>query len=302
MRNFLNHNHINLNCSICNKKKFRKITSSVRDSNSHRTICCTNCGHFQLFPIPTSNDEKIFYDQNKQAKNINVIFNIPVLRERSKFDTQRRINIVSKLVSKQKRILDIGSGYGFFLEGLKNKKYNVSGIEVSKDRRKISKKNSNAELFNVNLINETPEIGKFDLVVMFHVLEHIADPINFLKKIRQLMNPKAQILIEVPNLDDFQINLNEAYRKWYWQRAHLQYFSPKTLKKVLKESGFKKISVFGNQRYSLENMMSWKINNEPQIKIPTFLMTKDYEWIDEHYKKNLEKNLKCDTVLAKAYL
>lgn len=49
-------------------------------------------------------------------------------------------------------------------------------------------------------------------------------------------------------------------------------------------------------------MMSWKINNEPQIKIPTFLMTKDYEWIDEHYKKNLETNLKCDIVLAKVYL
>lgn len=291
-----------MKCIICNKKKFKEISSSVRDSKDHKIKCCVSCGHCQLDPIPSAKEEKIFYDENKQAKNINVKYEIPILRERSKFDTERRIKTVSKLISKKEKILDVGSGYGFFLEGLLKNNYNITGIEVSKERRKISKKISNAELLNVNLNNEKPSIGKYDLIVIFHVLEHVAQPINFLKKLRKYLKPKGRILVEVPNLLDFQININESYRKWYWQRAHLQYFSPNNLKIVLKKSGFKKIRIFGNQRYSIENMIYWKLNNKPQIKIPTFTMNKNYKWIDEYYKKNLESNLTCDTISVVGYI
>ena len=126
-----------MNCIICDKKKFKEISSRVRDSNSHKIKCCTNCGHCQLYPIPTTKEEEIFYDENRQAKNINVKYEIPILRERSKFDTKRRIKLVSKLISKKGKILEIGSGYGFFLEGLFKKNYDLIGLELSKTRIKI---------------------------------------------------------------------------------------------------------------------------------------------------------------------
>ena len=133
---------------------------------------------------------------------------------------------------------------------------------------------------------------------MFHVLEHLAQPINFLKKVKKHIKPNGRILIEIPNLDDFQIEKNSAYRDWFWQRAHLQYFSPKTLKLVLKKSGFKSIRVFGIQRYSIENMMYWKLNLKPQLKMPSFTTSEDFIWLDKYYKKYLEKNLKSDTIMT----
>lgn len=284
-------------CVICQNKKFRNISKNIRDSKKHKVKMCMKCGHHQLFPMPSELEDKEFYDENKQSKNIQINFKIPLLRERSKEDTYRRIEFVKKVVSKNSKILDIGSGYGFFIGGMFKEKFDVTGIEVSKERRKISKKISNAPVINVNLNNST-DIEKYDFVVIFHVLEHLVNPVDFLKKVKKIMKPKGKILIEVPNLKDFQLCQNKFYRNWYWQRAHLHYFSPKALKKILTKSGFKKIKIQGIQRYGIENMFNWKINGVPQTEIPSFSIEEEYRWIEEFYKKTLEKELTSDTIIA----
>lgn len=274
------------------------ISSRVRDSPNHKIILCKKCGHVQLHPVPTSSEDKIFYDENKQAKNIKVNYNIGILRHRSRFDTERRVKIVKSLMPKKGKVLDIGSGYGFFLELMQKNGYQVIGIEVSKERRKISKKISDAKLLNINFNEQVPDIGKFDMIVMFHVLEHLSNPINFLKNILKLLKPRGKILLEVPNVNDYQLELNKSYKKWYWQRAHLNYFAQKTLKVVLRNAGFKKVKIFGNQRYSIENMFNWKLLNQPQTKIPSFQLDFKFDWLEKYYKKYLEKKLKCDTLLV----
>jgi 2-polyprenyl-3-methyl-5-hydroxy-6-metoxy-1,4-benzoquinol methylase len=287
-----------MKCVLCENKSMTIITKKVRDASKNKVIKCKKCAHTQLYPIPLRNEDQKFYDNNLQEKNQKHSNSLKDHREKSRIDTKRRIDFVSKICKKKDKILEIGSGYGFFLEGMKEKGFNITGLEVSKERRKISKKVTKAEILNINLMDENLEIGKFDVIVFFHVLEHISDSVNFLKNLKKILNKKGKIIIEVPNYDDFQINLNLAYKNWHFQRAHIHYFTSKTLKKTIQKSGFKNISVTGIQRYGIGNMFNWKINNKPQLKSPEFEFKDKYQWIDKNYKIYLEKNLISDTIIA----
>jgi 2-polyprenyl-3-methyl-5-hydroxy-6-metoxy-1,4-benzoquinol methylase len=257
------------------------------------------CGHAQIYPVPTSKEDKKFYDEDQQAENIGYEKNLVKLGKKTKIDTIRRANQISSITRKGGSILEIGSGHGFFLEEMRKRGYKITGIEVSKQRRIYSKNITRVKVLNINLKEETPNIGKFDTMALFQVLEHITEPVNFLKNIRRLLKPRGgKVVIEVPNFDDFQIALNTAYSNWYWQRAHIHYFSPKILKQVLLRSGFVKIKISGVQRYSIENMFSWKITRKPQMNSPTLYLPQEYEWIEKPYKQYLEKTLKCDTLIV----
>ncbi|HYL66109.1 MAG TPA: class I SAM-dependent methyltransferase [Nitrosopumilaceae archaeon] len=284
-------------CAICKYSKFDQISSHVRDSIKHKILKCRKCSHVQLYPVPSPSEDKEFYDKDMQNKNIKFYGNIEDHRRKSIDDTIRRVNFIRRFTPKNGKILEVGSGHGFFVELMRKKKYNITGIEISIEKRMMSKKVTRAKILDIDINMQSPDIGNFDTIVMFHVLEHIADPISFLKNVKKLLKPKGKLIVEVPNYDDFQLELNKSYREFYWQRAHLHYFTPKNLRCVFSFAGFK-AKISGVQRYSIENMISWKLTNKPQLNEPTYSLPEPYEWIEKSYKQNLEKNLKCDTIMS----
>lgn len=292
---------VNKFCILCKHSKFKIVSSQVRDSKYHKVIKCLKCDHVQLYPIPTPEEDKEFYDKEMQSVGIKYFFSLNELRRLSISDVNRRSVLIQKTIQKtiqkNKKILEIGSGDGFFLEKMQNYGYKMTGIEVSKQRRTKSRKTTNVNVLDIDLVQNVPNIGSFDGIVLFHVLEHIRDPINFLKNILKLLKPRGKLIVEVPNFNDFQIKLNNAYRDWQYQRAHIHYFTPNILKYVFTQAGLK-VNVIGVQRYSIENMFSWKLTGKPQISNPTFSLTKEYEWIEKHYKIQLENNLTSDTIVA----
>jgi len=284
-------------CIICRNKKFDLISSHIRDSNKHKVIRCVKCGHVQLCPVPTPEEDKKFYDKQLQDAGIKYFFKLSELGRLSAPDVDRRAALIRKLIRKNKKILEIGSGDGFFLERMTQYGYDIVGIEVSEQRRKNSKKITKAKVLDIDLIEHVPNIGKYDSILLFQVLEHIRDPVIFLKNISKLLYPHGNVIVEVPNFNDFQIKLNQSYKIWQLQRAHIHYFTPVTLKRVFAEAGLRH-KIVGVQRYSIENMFSWKMTNKPQIDNPTFNCGKEYEWIEKYYKTYLEKKLISDTIIA----
>jgi 2-polyprenyl-3-methyl-5-hydroxy-6-metoxy-1,4-benzoquinol methylase len=269
----------------------------VRDSIDHKVIKCKKCGHTQLYPIPSPKEDKEFYEKEMQNVGINYYFKLNELRRLNAVDVKRRTTLIRKLIQKNKKILEIGSGDGFFLEEMQKHGYNMTGIEISKQRRIKSKKITNVKVLNIDLVENVPNIDSYDGIVLFQVLEHIRDPVNFLRNISKLLKLKGKLIVEVPNFNDFQIHLNNAYRDWQFQRAHIHYFTPRILRDVFVKAGLK-VNIIGVQRYSIENMFSWKLTRKPQINNPTFDLTKEYEWIEKPYKEYLERNLISDTIVA----
>jgi len=160
-----------MKCVLCSSSKIKKVSKSVRDSKKHSVIQCLKCSHVQLNPIPTETDEKIFYDNNLQQKNSNYFGTIKDIKRKSLTDTERRVKFLEEIIPKKSKILEIGSGYGFFLEEMGKKHYKIMGIEVSKERRQMAKRVTNVKILDINLLKNTTNIGKFQAIVLFHVLE-----------------------------------------------------------------------------------------------------------------------------------
>lgn len=250
--------------------------------------------------MPSDADDKEFYDSDRQMKNIGVEVDLEGMRVRKAHDTASRLAFIRERLLRGKSLLDIGCGYGFFVGEAERAGYRAAGLERSKERRALASRVTQAPIFDIDLFRAGSKLGRYDLVTAFHVLEHVTRPIRFLARIREHLAKGGRLIIEVPNLDDHMIEASPAYRSFTWQRAHVSYFSPASLRRVLEAAGYKKIEVVGVQRYGLANMMNWMVTGKPQIEAPDFRTRGSLGWLEMCYKRRLEKGLKSDALLAVA--
>ncbi|WP_163537041.1 class I SAM-dependent methyltransferase [Gracilibacillus sp. YIM 98692] len=286
-------------CVICGSSTCKVIHKTVRDSNDHDVVVCNNCNHFQLAPLPNVEDDENFYNKNSQAKFVSNI-TVEEARKKALPDTKRRVEFVKNYTNIDSKILDIGCGYGFFVENLNNQGIEVDGLETSESRRLIARKNSKRNILDINLLSDsTPKdyIEKYDMVTLFHVLEHISSPRKFLKNVLKFLKKEGYLIIEVPNVDDHLLSISKAYNNFYWQRAHLSYFNIKSIDLLLSNFKFQTKEFIGVQRYSFLNMANWLINYKPQISGPSFDPPKELGWLNDKYKEQLVSNFKSDTIL-----
>ena len=174
-------------------------------------------------------------------------------------DSDRRCEHFQKFY-KDKVICDFGCGAGSFLIKSLNMTNKSYGVELQEDyRNELNKK----KISCVRDIKDLPD--NIDTCFMFHVLEHLEDPIFHLSSIRSKLSKKGKIVIEVPHARDFLIKkakVREFIEFTLWSQ-HLILHTRESLNLVLDKSGFKNIEVYGVQRYSLANHMQWIKDKKP---------------------------------------
>lgn len=98
----------------------------------------------------------------------------------------------------------MASGYGFFIQMMKDEGFMVEGIEISEERLKICNERipeSTVHVFNLNMEDAPDDLSdKFHLVTMFHLLEHLTDPVLFLKRLRKIIMKDGYLVVELPNV------------------------------------------------------------------------------------------------------
>ncbi len=134
-------------------------------------------------------------------------------------------------------LLDIGCGKGLFLKSASDGGYDVWGLDVSQKATDFVRREYGFEVMTGNI--DAAKGPQFDIITLWHVLEHFADPLQKLKHIRRLLNPGGICFIEVPNLNSIKFVLSG--RKWSGgnhPRYHRTFFTTRTLAALLKKSGF----------------------------------------------------------------
>lgn len=286
-------------CILCsNTERFEQFADRMRDFE-HSVVRCSVCGHVQVSSLPNDEEEKEFYNINQPAKSLNVPTDVDYLRKLQAYDTERRVKLIKDCFPTDIRILEVGSGRGFFLGALFELGYDITGIEISQEMRTIAQQVSEALILNINLLESTLDIGVFDVIVAFHLIEHFANPIEFCKIVKRYLSSSGVLLLELPNLDDLMVEVCSTYREFWLQRAHISYFNARTIRRVLEEAGYS-VEVTGIQRYGIDNMVVWCMEGKPQLGIPSYETIDSYRWLEHYYKSRLEKNLKCDTLLVTA--
>jgi trans-aconitate methyltransferase len=142
--------------------------------------------------------------------------------------------LIKRQVESLESHLDIGCSAGELLLGVRSKYQQVepAGVELSEAHREWCREKGLRVYPTINEMRAERE-GRFQLVSLSHVLEHMPDPVAFLKMLRaEVLLPDGYILIEVPNL----------FGHVSFEIAHLICFSEKTLKDALHKAGYQILS------------------------------------------------------------
>lgn len=140
--------------------------------------------------------------------------------------------------NQSRRLLEIGSGNGSRLVYLRSLGWEVRGNEVNvAAANRINKLGVNCSGTRFEELNFPKH--SFDAVVLSMVLEHLADPVQALFRIREWLKPGGQILISVPLFDGFEARLFKQHAYTLQVPTHLTHFTNKTIENVLNHAGFK---------------------------------------------------------------
>jgi 2-polyprenyl-3-methyl-5-hydroxy-6-metoxy-1,4-benzoquinol methylase len=185
-------------------------------------------------------------------------------RFRTDLDEARtRVRRLLPLLQPQTRFLEVGSGSGALLASVRPYVQEVMGIEPD-----LASRDWIEQQLALPIAGQLPqslgEDAAYDLIVSFHVLEHVADPVAWLIKLQELLRRGGHLVIEVPNIDDALVKTYRvpAYLKFYYQKAHLYYFSKRTLTLALQKADLT-ATILGVQRYDLSNHLRWMLTGQP---------------------------------------
>lgn len=150
---------------------------------------------------------------------------------------EHRVKFFGKL-RKRGRLLDIGCGMGYFLYACQNHGYDAEGLDISDDAALYIRNELKMPVAVGAIGNAHYENGAFDIITMWHSLEHCADPREYLEKAWQWLKPGGLLVVDIPNYRG--TDAQKTWDSWKgWQLPyHLYHFTPDTLISLLEKYGF----------------------------------------------------------------
>lgn len=229
------------NCPICNSNQF-ELFLETKDyfltKENFKLVKCSSCSFVFTNPRPPDNDLQKYYQSPDYLSHTARKRNLKdfVYQYLRSINIRRKFKLV-KQFGKGNNILDIGSGTGELLNYFKKKGWNVVGIEPNEDARKFAVNTYQIAIYDEKHLNKLKE-NNFDVITLWHVLEHVPDLNKTLHKIKKGLKKNGYLVIAVPNIEapDFY-----KYReKWAALDVprHLYHFSPKTISLLLENHRF----------------------------------------------------------------
>ncbi len=280
------------------------LSRELRDEHSGRfsVVRCGTCGHVQVAPLPSREEEAAYYAKDMQPRHLWTDGDyFDIVRAKARPETERRLAWLHATTAEGGAVLDIGSGYGFFVDAVCAAGFAASGLEVSNHRLQLARSGMRGT-FIQGEANETfvaEHTQRYDTVTAFHVIEHVRDPVAYLRQLMRLLRPGGTLLVEVPNVGDELIAQIPEYARHHWQICHLSYFDKPRLELALRRAGAERCEVRGVQRYGLRHLLSWTDTHAPDLSRPqpegaTPLLSE----MEAVYRTHRERSLTCDTLVA----
>ena len=299
-----------MNCYLCSGRSLTVLRTKLRHGITRNVLECRDCGLVYL--QPGKEDLRRFYSEDYRDKHSPVLGKRLTCREifEAHLPFQEvRVKRLEPVLKPSFRVMDIGCSTGQFLYAIKDHVREAVGLEINREEARFAHEELGFRIYTEPLADADIPAEHFDLVTLFHVLEHIDDPIALLKTALRYLKPDGYLCLEVPNLEDALLSLHQVreYENFWYREPHIFYFSTETLSSVLRRSGYHG-EIRSVQRYSLLNHLNWRSTGAPQksmddgMSSPTLLPAisekaegreEINEWfrgVDQQYKTLLEKH------------
>ena len=198
-------------------------------------VQCRACRIAVTFPVITPEEMRGYYPPAYYGTG-NRRFN-PLFEWLVTIFRHRRVRKIERFVAKG-RVLDIGCGRGITLSQLKGDGWEVSGAEISETAATHARNLLGDTVFVGDVLAAPWPSDSFDVINIWHVLEHLPDPKGVLAKSRALLRPGGLLIVAVPNFESFQARF--AGPRWFHLDVprHYWHFGEKTLRGLLEKEGF----------------------------------------------------------------
>ena len=216
-------------CPVCSSTK-NKFLFEYNTNLGLRLNRCLNC-ELVYFSSRPSDLSSVYEDhENLQSYKNSYLNNVEY--RISRFATER-IEIIKSQVSGMDScsLLDVGCGIGWFLEAAQNSGFNVSGYELSKNLARFTSDRLGIKVYYGDLENIST---KYHVITAFDVLEHVANPVQFVNQLKNLLHNNGVILFFTPNTDSLAFGVGGQYNNLILPTLHLTYFNKASIYELAK--------------------------------------------------------------------
>jgi SAM-dependent methyltransferase len=223
---------------------------------------CVDCGLGILDPRPGDDELKSFYERKYFNKHYGsgLAVDSPEMKRRLSQETHR-VRFFRRF-KKTGRILDIGCGMGYFLHACRLRGYEVEGMDISDDSADYVRSVLQIKVRTGKAETLEYEAGSFDIITMWHSLEHMPAPRVYLCKARKWLKPDGLLVIDVPNHEG--TDAKKTWQTWPgWDLPfHLFHFNYATVDRLLENNGFRVI----RKKDYLSEYVKQRIERIPLLK------------------------------------
>ncbi|MCR9172977.1 MAG: class I SAM-dependent methyltransferase [bacterium] len=260
------------NCLICYSTDLKLLEAY----SNVGLVKCQSCNFVFSERIPSMQELLDYYSNNYERTSYLSPITVKRFNEiLDRFEPYRKTG----------KLLDVGAGYGFFMEVAKERGWDVYGTELT-DEAVDHCKSKGLKMYKGEFHELDLESESFDVIVSIEVLEHLNTPNHFASKANEILRKGGVLYLTTPNFNSFlRYRLKEQYKVIEYPN-HLCYYTPKTLKNLFTSKGFDPLAIKttgisltrlrtskgkSDQEYVCETsddeMLRYRIEKNPALKV-----------------------------------
>ena len=220
-------------CPLCASADHVTVADTDRHGNPLKIVLCQACGHVFTNPQPVQSELDAFYSEKYRTAYKGTV--VPKRKHvyRAGLRALERLDQIQQELNVESRVLDIGSGGGEFVYLLGKAGYIAQGVEPNLGYAAFSREQYGIDVQDGTLENRRHSSQRWDGITIHHVLEHLTNPVESLKRVHAMLSPDGKLFVEVPNVE---ARYHGPARQFHF--AHLHCFSREGLTDVGSKAGF----------------------------------------------------------------
>ncbi len=263
-------------CVICGARSTGPLSAqpvdyeySVQPARSLTVYLCHGCGSRFVHPRPTVEEMLSFYPSNYHAyhEDHGSVAGVLVARR-----SKARAGGYRRLVGKDPiRLFDVGTGDCRHFQDLSRYgRFEFAGVELNPGMVEAARRRGyDVQQGTLEELDTCAYQGRFDLVTMYQLVEHVGDPRLLFDKALALLKPGGYVLGQLPCMDSLERRIFGRYWAGYHYPRHLQMFSKRGMRGLLEAAGFGEVSVSTalhlQAGLSLQNLLLGKMGYRPRM-------------------------------------
>lgn len=235
------------NCPICDNHSFSNYLNVEDYTVSHKEFTiqqCNSCYFLFTNPRPSEDEIGTFYQSEEYISHHDEGKTLmsKVYTSVRDYTIKQKVKLINELAGKPGSMLDIGCGTGNFLQACKESGWQISATEPDSGAREVASKRVGASISQS--IYSPQFVGKkYDIITMWHVLEHVHLLNETVKWLQEHLNPGGKIIIAVPNPQSYDAQRYGRFWAAYDVPRHLYHFTKKTMKLLMEKHSLRIIDI-----------------------------------------------------------